>query len=243
MGLAGIGDRVEGLHAVEAAIRAGRVTKLTVDRTDERVLALVAAARSSGAEVAQVEDVGDISLTDSPQGVVADAQPITPVSLDQAVAASDPPALVVLDHLEDPRNVGAIARTAVAAGLAAIVVPTRRAAPLGATAFKAAAGALEELAIVTVSSVADAILHLKERQVWVVGLAADGERSIIGLDLLAEPVALVVGAEGKGLSRLVAERADVVASIPLAGTVESLNASVAAGLAVYELARLRGWVT
>lgn len=243
MGRAGIGDRVEGLHAVEAAIGAGRVTKLWVDRTDDRVLALIAAAEAAGARVDQIEDVGEISLTDAPQGVVAEAQPIAPTSLDEAVETSHPPALVVLDHLEDPRNVGAIARTALAAGVRALVVPTRRAAPLGATAFKAAAGAFEELAIVVVSSVADAVSELKRREVWVVGLDTEGDRSIIGLDLLVEPVALVIGAEGKGLSRLVRGRADVVALIPQAGPVESLNASVAAGLAVYELARLRGWVT
>ena len=245
MARAGIGDRVEGTHAVSAAVAAGRVTKLMVDaaRSDPEITALIAAAEANGAEVELVADIASVALTDAPQGVVAHAEPITPVDLATAVATTDPAALVVLDHLEDPRNVGAVARSAVAAGIRALVVPSRRAAPLGATAFKAAAGAFEHLSIAMVSSVADTVAKLRDLGVWVVGLDAGGERSIFGLDLLAEPVALVVGAEGGGLSRLVAERADLVVSIPHAGPAESLNASVAASLAMYEVARTRGWVT
>ncbi len=241
MAPAGIGNRVEGLHAVAAAVAAGRVTRLTVARSRLRrpeVAGVVAAARAAGATVSEVDEVA--GETDAPQGLVADARPLRPVALDEALARTAPPALLVLDHVEDPRNVGAISRSAAAAGLGAIVVPTRRAAPLGATAFKAAAGALESLAVVAVSSIADAVAELKRRDVWVVGLAAGTATPLFGLDLLAEPVAVVVGAEGGGLGRLVAERCDVLASIPLAAGVESLNASVAAALAAFEVARCRG---
>lgn len=245
MARAGIGDRVEGTHAVTAAVAAGRVTRLMVDssRSDPELTALVAAAEAKGAKVEMVADIASLALTDAPQGVVAHAEPIIPVDLATAVAATDPAAILVLDHLEDPRNVGAVARSALAAGIRALVVPTRRAAPLGATAFKAAAGAFEQLSITMVSSVADTVSKLRDLGVWVVGLDAGGERSILGLDLLAEPVALVLGAEGTGLSRLAAKRADLVVSIPHAGPAESLNASVAAALAMYEVARVRGWVT
>ncbi len=123
-----------------------------------------------------------------------------------------------------------------------LVVAADRAAPLGATAFKAAAGALERLPVVVVTSVADAVRRLEDLGVWTVALDGHADRSLLGLDLLTEPVALVVGAEGAGLSRLVAERVSVLARLPLAGDVESLNASVAASLAMYELARVRGWV-
>jgi 23S rRNA (guanosine2251-2'-O)-methyltransferase len=156
------------------------------------------------------------------------------------VAATDPPAVVVLDHLEDPRNVGAIARSMVASGTLGLVVSRRRGAPLGATAFKSAAGAFEHLTIAEVSSVAAAVDDLRRLGVWIVGLDAGGDRSLFGLDLFTEPVAIVIGAEGRGLGRLVAERVDVTASIPLAGPVESLNASVAAALAVFEIGRVRG---
>jgi len=238
----GIGDRVEGLHAARAAIGARRVRRLTVERSRVEALAdIIDEAERQGIPVDIVEDVRAAAVTDAPQGVIAECRPISPVDLGAAIAATDPAALLVLDHIEDPRNVGAIARTAVAAGFRALVVPRRRAAPLGATAFKAAAGAFEALAIVEISSVAGVIAELKDRGVWVVALDAAGDRSLFGLDLLTEPVALVLGAEGHGVSRLVRDRSDVVASIPLIGPMESLNASVAAALAVYEVARVRGW--
>jgi len=237
----GIGDRVEGTNAVAAALEAGRVRRLAVERGRVEALAeIVDEAERRGITVDLVDDVRPDAVTDAPQGVVAECRPIATVRLEDAVAAGDPPSLVILDHLEDPRNVGAIARSAVAAGIAGIVVAGRRAAPLGATAFKAAAGALERLAITEVSSIANAVADLRRLGVWVIALDAHGDRSIFGLDLLAEPVALLLGAEGHGVSRLARERADVVASIPLVGPIESLNASVAAALAMYEVARVRG---
>lgn len=240
----GIGDRVEGVHAVAAALEAGRVRRLRIERNRVEALAtIVDEAERRGVTVDLVEDVRSNAVTDAPQGVVAECRPIAAVPLDEAVAAGDPASLVILDHVEDPRNVGAIARSAVAAGIAALVVAGRRAAPLGATAFKAAAGGLERLAITEVSSIANAVADLRRLGVWVVALDAGGDRSLFGLDLLSEPVALLLGAEGSGVSRLARERADVVASIPLIGQIESLNASVAAALAMYEVARVRGWTS
>ncbi len=121
-----------------------------------------------------------------------------------------------------------------------MVVPARRAAPLGATAFKAAAGALEELPVGIVSSTAEAVATLRRLGLWTVGLSGTAEGSLFGLSLLAEPVAVVVGAEGRGLSPLVEQRVDLCVRIPMPGPTESLNASVAAALAAYEIARVRG---
>ncbi|MEX2322196.1 MAG: 23S rRNA (guanosine(2251)-2'-O)-methyltransferase RlmB [Acidimicrobiia bacterium] len=240
MAPAGIGDRVEGIHAVAAALAAGRVRALEVDPASRSALEdLLAEAAGAGVSVEFVDDLARRAVTTAPQGVIARCRPLVPQTLDDAVASVTPAALIVLDHVIDPRNVGAIARTAVAAGFGGIVVSERRAAPLGATAFKAAAGALEQLAVVTVASVAAAIDALRKQGVWVVGLDANGGSSLFGLGLLTEPVAIVVGAEGDGLSRLVRERCDVVASIPLLGEVESLNVSVAAALGLYEVARVR----
>lgn len=241
MAPAGIGDSVEGIHAVRAAVGAGRVRRLTVERGRVEGLAdLLDEAERRGATIEVVDDVRRAATTDAPQGVLALCDPIPLVTLDEAVAAGSPPALVILDHIEDPRNVGAIARTAVAAGITALVIPRHRAAPLGTTAFKTAAGAFEVLSIAEVSSIAGAITDLKAMDVWVVALDSDGDQSLFGLELLGEPVALVLGAEGHGVSRLARERSDVVASIPLIGPMESLNASVAAALAMYEVARVRG---
>ncbi|MGA7269732.1 MAG: RNA methyltransferase, partial [Acidimicrobiia bacterium] len=147
--------------------------------------------------------------------------------------------MMVLDHVVDPHNLGAIVRSSVAAGVLGLVVAERRAAPLNATAFKAAAGALEHVRVASVGSVAEALSQLKKLGVWSVGLDAAGSECLFGLDLLTEPVALVVGGEGGGLSRLVADRVDVRAAIPMSGPIESLNVSVAAALAAFEIARVR----
>ena len=121
-----------------------------------------------------------------------------------------------------------------------MVVSSRRAAPLSATAFKSAAGALETLPVSIVGSVPEGLSRLKDRGVWIVGLEAGSARSLFGLDLLTEPVAVVVGAEGAGLSVLSAKRCDVLVSIPMAASFESLNASVSAALACFEIMRVRG---
>lgn len=242
MAPAGIGDSLEGVHAVAAALAAGRVTRLIVEhsRVDrEPVVGLMADARRRGVTVEAVDDVRPLAATTAPQGVVAVARPKALVGLDELVARSSPPAVLVLDHLADPRNVGAVARSAVAAGVVAMVVGTRRAAPLGATAFKAAAGALEDMSVAAVGSIPEAIRRLSQLGLWTVGLSADGDRLLWGCDLLAEPVAVVVGSEGKGLSRLVRERLDAVVRVPMAPGVESLNASAAASLALFEVARMR----
>jgi 23S rRNA (guanosine2251-2'-O)-methyltransferase len=243
---AGIGDSVEGLHAVEAALEAGRVLSLTVESQRLRrapYANLARAAEAASVTIEVVEDVRQQATGEAPQGVIARCRPIAPVTLEEASTATDPAALLVFDHVEDPRNLGAAVRSAVAAGFRAIVVSRQRAAPLGPTAFKAAAGALEQVAIAQVGSIPDALKRLGQLRVWRVGLDASSDRSLFGYSLLAEPIALVIGAEGSGLSRLAAERCDALVRIPHRGTVESLNASVASALAVFEVARMRGWVS
>lgn len=240
----GYGARVEGIPAVEAALAAGRVRLLRVARrpgSSPRVAGLARSARRRGVEIREVESLAGVAVTSSPQGVAADCRPLAPVSLEELAAEADPAALVVIDHLTDPRNLGAIARSAVAAGTPRLVIPRRRGSPLTPSAFKAAAGALESARVCLVSSVPEALARLSRMDVWTVGLAAGAPVPLFGLELLAAPVALVVGAEHRGLSRLVAERVDQLASIPMAPGAESLNASVAAGLALFELARMRGY--
>lgn len=238
MAPAGYGNRVEGVHAVAAAAEAGRIRKLWVER--RRVGRPGISEVVSGLDPAIVRTVQDVrkeAETDAPQGVVAECAPISPVTLESL--AGEEAAVIVLDHLEDPHNVGAVARTALAAGIDGMVVSSRRAAPLSAVAFKAASGALEKLPVSVVGSIPEALSRLKENGLWIVGLDAGGDSSLFGLELLTEPVAVVVGAEGEGLATLTAKRCDVIASIPMARDSESLNASISAALASFEIMRVR----
>ena len=242
MAPAGYGDSVEGIHAVRAAFEAGRVERATVERGRHQrgdLATLVGDLHDRAIPVQLVDDVRPLSATSAPQGIVASCRPLEFRDVDELVEAHSPASLLVVDHIEDTHNLGAIARSAVAAGVPRLVVPVRRSAPLSAAAFKAAAGALEHCAIAVVSSIADAIRRLGQMGVWVVALDAGGTSPLFGLDILSEPVAVVIGGE-TGLARLVRQRADVVASIPIDPAVESLNASVAAALACFEIGRARG---
>ena len=236
MAPAGYGSSVEGIHAVTAALSAGRVERLYVERSRRGRLGPILEALEDP-KIEFVDDVRPLAETEAPQGVVARCRPIRPVTLESL--SGDGAAVLVLDHVEDPHNVGAAARSARAAGITGMVVSSRRAAPLSAVAFKAAAGALEYLPVAVVGSVPEALSRLQEAGVWVVGLEAETEESLFGLDLLSEPVAVVVGSEGSGLAELTRKRCDVLVSIPMATGTESLNASVSAALASFEVMRVR----
>lgn len=215
---------------------AGRVEKLYVERGRRtRLGELFAGVPDPRIEL--VDDVRSLAETDAPQGVVAKCRPIIPVTL-EALAVENA-ALLVLDHVEDPHNLGAAARSARAAGITGMVVSSRRAAPLSASAFKAAAGALEDMPVAVVGSIPEALNRLKDTGLWLVGLEAGAEKSLFGLDLFTEPVAVVIGSEGAGLAELTRKRCDVLVSIPMATDTESLNASVSAALASFEIMRVR----
>ncbi len=237
MAPAGIGSRVEGIHAVAAALAAGRVRRMTVERGRDYGALLEGAG---SIPISEVDDVRGLAETAAPQGLIAECEPLATKSLQALVAAHPRPALVVLDHVEDPHNLGAVARSALAASATGLVVAARRAAPFGAAAFKAAAGALERLPVSVVNSVPGAVARLEKLGVWTVGLDAAGTDSLFGCPLLSEPVAVVIGGEGSGLSRLVRERVSALVRIPMSDGVESLNVSVSAALAMYEVERVRG---
>ncbi len=182
-----------------------------------------------------------LSRSEGAQGVLAYAAPLRPVDLDELLEPLDgrPPFLLALDGLTDPGNVGAILRSAEAAGVTGVIFPRHRAAHVTPTVAKAAAGAVEHLRMAVVAGVAGALPVLSGAGIWTVGLDAGGSTTLYDLAVADEPVVVVVGAEGRGLSRLVRRRCDAVVSIPLVGTVESLNASVAAGVALFEIVRRR----
>ncbi len=183
-----------------------------------------------------------MTRTDGAQGVLATAQPLRPTPLEDLLEADrdgTPPFLLLLDGITDPGNLGAILRTAECAGVSGVVLPRHRAAHVTPTVAKAAAGAIEHLRMAVVGGLPATMKTLGARGIWTVGLDAGGDRSLFDLPVADEPVALVLGAEGPGLSRLVRERCDTVASIPLLGVLDSLNVSSAAALACYEITRRR----
>src|SRR5207247_5360205 len=173
------------------------------------------------------------------QGVVADVHDAGDLSVEELVAgANAAPLIVVLDQIEDPRNVGAILRTVDAAGADGVVRQSRHAAALGGAAAKASAGAVAHVRMADVVNIARTLETLKEAGVWTVGLAGDAQKRYDRVDYTA-PTAVVVGAEGTGLRRLVRERCDWVVSIPMNGHVQSLNVSVALGIVLFEAVRQR----
>lgn len=158
--------------------------------------------------------------------------------LSSQVSTANPPLVLGLDAVEDPRNLGAILRTAECAGVGGVFIPERRAVGLTATVAKAAAGALEHISVARVTNLVQLIEQLKQRNIWVIGAAADGPSDYTDWDWTV-PSALFLGGEGSGLHRLVRERCDALVRIPLRGRIESLNVSVAAGVILYEALRQR----
>jgi 23S rRNA (guanosine2251-2'-O)-methyltransferase len=239
---------VYGLHAVGAVIERSpeRLLELWMaePRQDARARSLRERAQAAGIRVQTVSSdslaklAGDVAH----QGAVAAVRPLKAWDehdLLGAISELDAPLLLVLDGVTDPHNLGACLRTADAAGAHAVVLPRDRAAAVDGVVRKVAAGAAEFVPVATVTNLARALDMLKERNVWVVGTDGDAPETLYGADL-NRPLALVLGAEGGGMRRLTRERCDFLVRIPMAGQVESLNVSVAAGIALFEARRQRG---
>jgi 23S rRNA (guanosine2251-2'-O)-methyltransferase len=235
---------IYGINPVVEALRAGRVREIRIaGRGDGRVRELLELAARHGVRVRYVpRDALDLDAEGGVhQGVVAEVTPLAAASLEDlahASASAAPPLIVVLDGVEDPQNVGAIIRTVDAAGGSGIVRQTRHAAPLSGAVAKASAGAVHHVPVADVVNIARALDELKEYGVWIAGLDAGAETPYYDLDLTTS-IALVVGAEGRGLRRLVRERCDFCAAIPMGGRVSSLNVSGAAAVVLFEAVRQR----
>ena len=159
--------------------------------------------------------------------------------LDAAIESGRPPLLVALDGVTDPRNLGAIVRSAAAFGAHGVIVPQRRSVGMTASAWKTSAGAAARVPVAMAANLTRALEELKQRGVFVLGLDGGGDISLPGLELATSPIVIVVGSEGKGLSRLVTEKCDAVVSIPIESSTESLNAGIAVSVTLYEVAKLR----
>ncbi len=233
---------IHGINPVIEAIRTGRASEvMVVVPHGERVRDLLKEARALGVTVRTVDQDTARRLAHGGvhQGVIARSQAAPEATLESLASGADgPPLIVVLDGVEDPNNVGAILRSLHAAGATGLVRQTRRAAPLDGGAAKASAGAVHHVPVATVVNVARAIEEFKELGVWTVGLDASADLQYDDVDLTL-PTALVVGAEGSGLRRLVRERCDRLASIPMRGHVGSLNVSAAAAVLLFEAVRQR----
>lgn len=233
---------IYGINPVAEAIRSGRVREIRVaERADERLQRVLDEAGRLGVPVRRVDRSAlDVDAKGGVhQGVVADIERREDVSLEDLIGGDDgPPLIVVLDEVEDPQNVGAIVRTVDAAGGTGVVRQTRRAAALDGAAVKASAGAIHFVPIADVVNIARSLEALKKAGIWTLGLDADAEMPYYDWDFTL-PTALVVGAEGHGLRRLVRERCDQVASIPMLGRVGSLNVSAAVAIVLYEAVRQR----
>ena len=233
---------IYGINPTVEALRAGTVTEIWIRAGRSQRLARVCELAERGGVTVHrsaPSELDRIARGAIHQGVAAAVSDQAVYAVEDLVAeASAGPLIVVLDGVEDPHNFGAVARAAEAAGVHGIVYQTSRAAPAGGGAAKASAGALAHVKLAPVVNISRALDALKRLGVWTVGLDAQAERPYYDLDL-ASPTALVVGAEGTGLRRLVRERCDWLASIPMRGRVSSLNASVAAGVVLFEAVRQR----
>ena len=239
-------DRIEGRNAVLEAYRSGRcVDKLFVQEhlQDGPVRTILREAKKAGTIVSFVkkERLDEMSETGHHQGVIAQVAAYEYASVEEiwrrAEERNEAPFFILLDGIEDPHNLGAIIRTACLAGAHGVIVPKHRASGLTATVVRASAGALNYIPVAKVTNLKQTMDQLKEKGIWFVCADMGGERMY---DLnLTGPIGLVIGSEGEGVSRLVRENCDYTASIPMRGEIDSLNASVAAGVLMYEIVRQR----
>ena len=238
---------IEGRNAVIEALRAG----VTIDKiyimkgeTDATLGHIASSAREKGVVVVDADrrKLDGMSRTHSHQGVIALAAVREYASVEDILAGArekgEAPLIVVCDELSDPHNLGAVIRTAECAGAHGVIIPKRRSAGLTAIVAKTSAGAVSHLPVARVPNIPSLLKQLKQEGVWVFGTAADGNTTLYNADLKG-PAAIVIGSEGDGMGRLVGEQCDFRVSIPMKGHINSLNASAAAAILLYEAVRQR----
>lgn len=239
------GDRVEGRQAVRELLLADtrKVREIVMQSGLDTAAILEDIEMLAADRRVTIREVGRgafdaLSQTESAQGVLAEAEALPTVDLEDLIEEPNP-FLVMVDGVTDPHNLGAIFRSADASGATGIVLPKHRSARIGPTVSKTAAGAIEHVPVANVAGVPAAIQTLQKHHVWVIGLDEAADRSIFEFDIADQPLCLVLGAEGPGLSRLTRERCDQLVSIPMQGSVASLNVSAAATVAMFDVARRR----
>ena len=238
---------IEGRNAVIEALRAGEsIDKIYLQKgeTDKTLGHIASKARAAGVVVVEADrrKLDAMSRTHAHQGVIALAAVREYVSVESILSAAaekgEPPLIVVCDEISDPHNLGAVIRTAECAGAHGVVIPKRRSAGLTAVVAKTSAGAVAHMPVARVPNIPSLLKDLKKRGVWVFGTAASGDTELYEADLKG-PAAVVIGSEGSGMTRLAMENCDVLVRIPMRGRLNSLNASAAAAILLYEAVRQR----
>ncbi len=237
-----------GIHALESILQREphRILELFIakGRDDERLHNIINLARKHRISVqfAQRKALDDKAQGEQHQGVLARAiaaKPLNENDLDAIITQADKPFLLVLDGVTDPHNLGAVLRSADAAGVDAVIVPKDKSATLNATVRKVACGAADVIPLIHVTNLARTLVDIQQQGVWVVGTAGEATQLVYDCDL-SGPTAIVMGAEGKGMRRLTREKCDELIKLPMFGSVSSLNVSVATGICLYEVVRQRG---
>lgn len=243
-------ELVTGRNAVLEALRAGMpattvyvAANIELDDRVKEIIQIAAKRQLPMLEITRQEMDRMVPFDAVHQGITVKVPPYEyadPIELlEQVVSRGERPLFVALDGITDPRNLGAIIRSVAAFGGHGVIVPQRRAAGVTASAWRTSAGAAARLPVALATNLTNTIKQLKQQGLFVIGLDGDGEVSLPGLELANQPLVIVVGSEGKGISRLVAENCDEIVSIPIDGATESLNAGIAASIACYEIAKIR----
>ena len=240
-------DQVEGRNAVLELLESGRdINKILVANGEKHgsIHKILAIAKERKIIVTEIEKnkLNQIAQTPNNQGVIAIVPPYDYCEvediLDEAKRKNEKPFILILDGIEDPHNLGSIIRTAETAGVHGIIIPKRRAASVNSTVSKVSAGAVEYMKIARVNNINETIRYLKEQDVWICGTDMDTDTIYTKQDYKM-PIAIVIGSEGFGMSRLVKENCDFLVKIPMKGRITSLNASVSAGIIMYEVVKNR----
>lgn len=240
-------DQVEGRNAVIELLESGRdINKIFVSNGEKNgsINKIIAMAKEKKVIVLEVNraKLEQMACSDNHQGVIAIVPPYNYCDVDDilecAKSRNEDPFIIILDGIEDPHNLGAIIRTAETAGVHGVIIPKRRAAGVTSTVTKVAAGAVEHMNIARVNNINETIRYLKENDIWVCGTDMDTNKYYYNQDLTGA-LAVVIGSEGFGMNKLVKENCDFLVKIPMKGKITSLNASVSAGIVMYEAVRQR----
>ena len=240
-------DQIEGRNPVLELLESGKdINKIFISRGEKQgsINKIIAKAKENKVIIVEVDrnKINEMSQTGNHQGVIAIIPPFEYCEVEdilkEARERNEDPFIVILDGIEDPHNLGAIIRTAETAGAHGIIIPKRRAASVNSTVNKVSTGAVEHMKIARVNNINDTIKYLKDNGIWIIGTDMEATKYYYEEDFNL-PVGIVIGSEGFGMSRLVKENCDLLVKIPMKGKITSLNASVSAGIAMYEIVRQR----